>query len=80
VTRDSILATIATTLADVLDVSKVTLTEAMSADDVDGWDSIAHVKLIIALEGAFNIRFEADEIAAPETLGEMVSLIESKLA
>jgi len=78
--RESILKTISETLADVLDENEVKLTEATSADEVDGWDSIAHVKLIIALESVFDIRFEADEITTPESIGDMITLIKSKMA
>lgn len=77
-TREAILSQIATTLADVLDVNSVALKESMSAQDVDGWDSIAHVKLVIALEGVYGIRFEPDEIGTPETVGDLVSLVASK--
>ena len=78
--RDSIIKTIGTTLADIIDEDSVALTEATTADDVEGWDSIAHVKLIIALESAFGVRFESSEISAPDNVGQLVSLIEGKLA
>jgi acyl carrier protein len=78
--REAILNQIATTLADVLDVNSVTLTEAMSAEEVDGWDSIAYVKLVIALEGIYGIRFEPDEIGTPESVGDLVSLVSAKQA
>ncbi|QEN85053.1 acyl carrier protein [Labrys sp. KNU-23] len=78
--RKDILEKIASCLADVLDEDSVTLDEKTTADDVEGWDSISHVKLIIALETALGIRFESNEITAPENVGQMVDLVESKLA
>jgi acyl carrier protein len=50
----------------------------MSADDVADWDSTNHVRLIVAVEEEFGIRFESDEITAPETVGELVDLVASK--
>ena len=78
--RKDILEKIASCLADVLDEDSVTLDEKTTADDVEGWDSISLVKLIIALETALGIRFESNEITAPENVGQMVDLVESKLA
>ena len=77
--RTEIMTKIATCLEDVLDEDGIVLVEETTADDVEGWDSMAHVKLIIAMEAEFGIRFESHEFAAPENIGEMVSLIEGKL-
>lgn len=77
--RSEIMIKIAGCLEDVLDEDDIELTEETTADDVEGWDSMAHVKLIIAMESTFDIRFESHEFSAPENIGEMVSLIEGKL-
>ena len=78
--REAIIKTIADNLADVLDEDSVSLAEDTTADDVEGWDSLAHVKLIIALEKAMGVRFESSEITSPENIGALVDLIQSKLA
>lgn len=78
--RQLIFAQLADLLADILDVESVTLEDSTTADDLPGWDSIAHIKLIIALEGEFDIRFTAEEAAAPENVGKFVDLIQAKLA
>lgn len=79
-TRAEIIDAIAKNLADVLDEDSVLLMEETTADDVEGWDSIAHVKLIIALESALGVRFEANEITAPENIGQLAGIIAGKLA
>lgn len=77
--RQEILSHLAELLADILDMDAVTLEDSTTADDLAGWDSIAHIKLVIALEGELGIRFTADEAAAPENVGKFVDLIQAKV-
>jgi acyl carrier protein len=51
----------------------------MTSDDVAEWDSTNHVRLMVAIEAEFGIRFEVDEITSPESVGELIDLIASKL-
>jgi acyl carrier protein len=57
---------------------RVELGDETTAGDVDGWDSVAHVMLILATERKFGIRFESYEIANAANVGEFVALIEAK--
>jgi acyl carrier protein len=59
---------------------RVALSDETTAGDVDGWDSIAHVMLILATEREFGIRFESAEIVNAANVGEFVSVIEAKTA
>jgi len=56
----------------------VELHEDTTGADVDGWDSVVHVMLILASEREFGVRFESSEIANASNVGEFVSLIEAK--
>jgi acyl carrier protein len=78
--RSEILETLTTIMRDVFDDEGLVASEDTTAEDVADWDSANHVRLIIAIEGEFGIRFETDEITAPDTVGELVDLIEGKLA
>jgi acyl carrier protein len=49
-----------------------------AAKDVDGWDSLAHIRLVVAIERALDMRFSASEISDLENVGEMCELIISK--
>lgn len=62
-----------------LDLDEVNLTASTTADDIDGWDSLAHIGLISAIEQQFGIRFAMKEIVGLHNVGEMVDLILSKL-
>lgn len=71
------------TLADVFEEvlgRRIALRKDTTAADVDEWDSVAHVMLILATERKFGIRFESSEIANAADVGEFVSLIEAKTA
>jgi acyl carrier protein len=75
--REDIRETLAGVFEEVLG-QVVGLREDMTAGDVEGWDSVAHVMLILATERSFGIRFESAEIANAGTVGEFMDLIEAK--
>lgn len=51
---------------------------AMTASQVQGWDSLGHVRLLVEVERAFSIRFSATEISSLRSVGDLAALIESK--
>ena len=64
---------------NVLDEDTITLTETSTANDVEGWDSLTHIQLIVAIEKHFNIKFSSKEILSWKNVGEMMEAIGSKL-
>ena len=64
---------------DVFDDSSIILQEEMSAKDIDEWDSLTHIQLIVTTEQQFNIRFMTAEIAELKNVGEFLKLIKKKL-
>ncbi len=64
---------------DLFDDDDIVLTDATSAKDIDGWDSLANVKLIVRIEKAFKIRFGTGEIVGLSNVGELVSRIRKKI-
>lgn len=63
---------------EVLDDTQIVLSEATTADDVGGWDSLTHVQLVLAVEQHFKIRFTAREIRSWSNVGEMIACVISK--
>lgn len=63
----------------VFDNDKLEVTEAMTADDVLGWDSLSHMILISALEEEFQVSFTQKEIRKLKSVGDLLNLINSKL-
>jgi acyl carrier protein len=64
--------------AEVFDDDAIVLTPTTTAEDVDGWDSLNHIRLIVSAEKAFQIKFSTPEIAKLKNVGELVALIASK--
>ena len=55
------------------------LTESLSANDVDNWDSLTHMILIDEIETQFEIKFKLKELNKMKNVGDLSALIESKL-
>jgi acyl carrier protein len=64
---------------DVFGNDTITIGHATTANDIDEWDSLNHVQLILAVEAKFHIRFPASEVASFECVGDMVSAIKRRL-
>jgi acyl carrier protein len=64
---------------DVLDNDDINLTAKTTAADVPGWDSLAHINLILAVERHFKVRFATTEIGGLSDVGELVALIEAQI-
>ena len=76
--RTEVLAKIEEILSSILDDERLKLAKDSTADDFEEWDSLNHVKLMVAIEAEYSIRFETNEITAPDNVGELVDLIMSK--
>ncbi|HZL52452.1 MAG TPA: acyl carrier protein [Terracidiphilus sp.] len=63
---------------DVFDEDSIEVTPKLSAKDVDGWDSLTHIRLILTVERAFKIRFSTSEIGKMENVGDLVKLIKER--
>jgi len=64
---------------DVFDEDSIKVTPQLSAKDVDGWDSLTHIRLILTIERAFGIRFRVGEVEATKNLGGLADLIVKRL-
>ncbi|MBW8812429.1 MAG: acyl carrier protein [Caulobacterales bacterium] len=67
-------------MIDVFDVDDLEVTPATTAEDVEEWDSLSHVRLVVAVERKFKIKFKNSEIEALKSVGDLVNLIEAKTA
>lgn len=76
--RETIYNKLNEIFADVLDLDEVQLTDDTTADDIEEWDSLSHIQLVVAVEKAFGIKFTALEIMRWKNVGAMVDSILSK--
>ncbi len=72
---DSIYERLNDVFRDVLDDDDISLTPATTAADVENWDSLNHVRIIVATERAFGVRFNTADISGLRNVGEFVRLI-----
>jgi acyl carrier protein len=59
---------------------ELTVDRATTAEDVEGWDSLMHVTLVVNMEKAFGVRFTSSEVASLKNVGELADLIDHRLA
>lgn len=62
---------------DVFDDS-IVLAPGLSAKDVEGWDSVTNVQLMLSIERKFNVRFSASQIASFNNVGDLVELLQRR--
>lgn len=63
----------------VFDNESITLTPDLTADDIDEWDSLSHINLMLAIELEFGIEFSQSEIQNFSNVGELLECVKTKL-
>ena len=79
-TEQEILQQLSEVFRDVFDDEAITLRPETTADDIDGWDSQAHVTLVVATEMRFGIRFRTAELESLHNVGDFVHLIHNRMS
>lgn len=74
------LETLTPIFREVFDDETVELTRSTTADDIEAWDSLTHMNLVIALELGFKVKFALGELQTLKNVGEMLDLINKKVA
>ena len=78
-TEPDIIAALTPVFREVLDAPDLVLTPQTQAGDVPGWDSTAHITLVVAVEQRFGIQFNTAEVEELQNVGALARLIASKL-
>lgn len=76
--RTDILAKLTPIFREQLDNEDIELSSETTANDIEEWDSLSHIQLIVAIEKTFGIRFSSSEIQSWNNVGEMIDSIISK--
>jgi acyl carrier protein len=66
-------------MEDVFEIDDLNLDTKTTADDIEEWDSLSHIRLVVALERKFKIKFKNSELEGLMNVGDLVKLIDTKL-
>lgn len=77
-TREEIFKGLDEVFQEVFDDETIHVTDSTTADDIEDWDSLEHINLVVAIENHFNIKFNMGEVTAFKNVGEMVDKIIEK--
>ena len=78
-TRENIFGKLNLIFRDVFDDESINVTETTNSDDIEDWDSLEHINLVVAIEEEFKIKFEMNEVGKMKNVGEMVDVILSRI-
>lgn len=78
--EQEILSQVVEIFKDELDNNEIELTMESTAKEVEDWDSLSHIHLMVAIEKHFKIRFTSTEISNFKNVGEMVETVKKRLA
>jgi acyl carrier protein len=77
--RSEILEKLNGIFTDVLDNDDIRINETSTANDIEEWDSLTHIQLVVAIEKSFKVKFTTYEIQVWKNVGDMVNSIQAKL-
>jgi len=78
--EEQTLDTLTQIFRDVLDDDELVLKRELTAKDVDGWDSLTHIRLLVTIERMFKIKFTLPEVRELKNVGELADLIQARTA
>lgn len=73
--RDEAYKKLDNVFQDVFDDDSITVNDNTTAADIEDWDSLEHINLIVAVEKAFGMKFNMGEVNTMKNVGEMVDII-----
>ena len=76
--KTQILEEVQEIFRDVLDNEDIVLADETTAEDIEEWDSLSHIQLIVAIEKHFKVKFTSKEILSWKNVGEMIDCIRTK--
>lgn len=77
--REEVYAKLNPVFQDVFDDDSIEVCDETTAADIEDWDSLEHINLVVAVEKAFGIKFNMGEVSAMKNVGEMVDYIIAKV-
>ena len=79
ITENEILERMTSVIEDILEIPELILKPDMTAKDIEGWDSLAHIEIIVGMEYEFGVKFKLAEVKSLENISNFVELIKAKV-
>ena len=76
--RDDILKGITDIVKDILGKDDINLTEDSTAKDIEGWDSLAHISILEAVQSEYSVKFDLEEIIDMASVGDIITAVVNK--
>ena len=76
--KERVLKEVENIFRDILDEESLNLRRETTANDIDGWDSLTHIQLIVAIEKHFKVKFSSKEILSWKNVGELLDSLQAK--
>ena len=77
--REKIFEKLNDVFRDVFDDEEITVNDTTTADDIEDWDSLEHINLLVAVENAFGMKFNMGEVNTMKNVGEMADIIADRI-
>lgn len=74
-TREKLYRELNEVFRDVFDDDMIVVADTTTANDIEDWDSLEHINLIVAIEKKFGMKFNMGEVTTMKNVGEMVDII-----
>ena len=78
-TREELFEQINEIFREVFDDDSLVITDETNSEDIEDWDSLEHINLVVAMEKRFNMKFNIKEVGQLQNVGEMADLILSRM-
>ena len=75
-----IMAGVVSIFREVFDDDELVLTPEMTADDVEDWDSVSHIQILLGVEEFFDLHLRTGDVTGLKNVGDLVDLISRRLA
>ena len=74
-TREEVFEKLNEVFRDIFDDGAIVVSDTTNADDIEDWDSLSHINLVVSVEKEFGIKFSMGETQKMKNVGEMVDII-----
>lgn len=77
--REEVMERLNGVFRNMFDDESIELNDNTTSDDIEDWDSLEHINLLVAVEQEFNMKFNMNEVTSMKNVGEMVDIILSRV-